>query len=263
VIFGLLVGAAPARAGRVERLRDALLRSENYKVRLKAATQLGRTRSPVAIGALTVGLGDPHALVRAASVNSLGRIGDASSLPAICKLQSDESDFVRRTAAKVIAKFGGPKRCTPKRVFVAVEVSGDTVGQSIRDFVRDGLESRMTSDERVVFGRTLDLANPGGSGEDPLAAVREGRMPGVELKLTLSQTVDRSSGTVRVHCSVAQAVFDMKLRALRGTATQRAEIDLGSLKVTDEAIARQARECLGALVPVVWDGLASYLDRVQ
>jgi hypothetical protein len=259
----LVLGVAAAGdAANVEVLADALLRSENYKVRLKAATALGQVQGPDAVRTLLTALGDPHPLVRAAAANALGRHRNADTLPDLCRMRGDADAFVRRAADGAIAVFGGPSKCEPKRVYVSVEVSGDD--EATAGFVRTRMLERCAGDRRVVLGRTVDLtgAAPSG-GPDPRAEVEAGRLAGVELKLRVARTVERSPTTTKVRCEVFQSVYDLRLRALRGSVTQRAEIDLGSPSASAAAADQNARECLGALVPVVYDGFSDYLDRLE
>ncbi len=261
VLATLAFGVAGAGAANVDALADALLRSENYKVRLKAATALGQVQGPDALRTLIAALGDPHPLVRAAAVNALGRHRNADTIPDLCRLRTDAEAFVRKAADGALAGLGGPSKCEAKRVFVAVEVSGEDAATA--GFVRTRVLERCAGDRRVVLGRALDLAGTAASdGPDPRAEVEAGRLPGVELKLRVARTVLRSPTTTKVRCEVFQSVYDLRLRALRGSATQRAEIDLGSPTASAAAADQNARECLGALVPVVYEGFSDYLDRL-
>lgn len=254
--------AAAAPAGRLDALVEAALRNDNYKVRLKAAAGLGRIRHPRATATLVTVLGDPHPLVRAAAANALGELGDPAALPGLCGLRGDRDAFVRRTVEAALGALGGPARCAPRKVFVAVEVHGDD--PALAGFVRARVLERCAGDARIALGREETFGGArAGSGPDPRAEVAAGRLPGVELKLRVARAVERTGTNTTVRCSVAQSVFDMKLRALRGSATQRAEIDLGTPNVTDEAAERNVRECLAALVPVVYEGLSDYLDRMD
>ena len=52
-------------------------------------------------------------------------------------------------------------------------------------------------------------------------------------------------------------------RILRGSATQQAQIDLGTPNVSDQALAGQTQECLAALVPAVYEEFGNYLKGVK
>ncbi|MCA9540438.1 MAG: hypothetical protein KC620_16175, partial [Myxococcales bacterium] len=93
-------------------------------------------------------------------------------------------------------------------------------------------------------------------------AVAAGKTPGFQLQVRLERTVARTPEKVRIECAVTQAIFDLKLRALRGSATQRGALELGP-KVDDAGIARQVRACMNALVPVVHDGMTDFVGRLR
>jgi hypothetical protein len=252
LLLAALLAAAPARAADVDTLVDALLRNDNFKVRLKAANSLGQMHDPRVVLSLALALGDPHPLVRAAVAHALGRQKDREALPALCKARDDGDALVRKTVGEALGAFGGADPCRPQHVLVSLDVGGDA---DLTDLVRTKMTERCAGDARVVLEGT-----PGGEARPDVEA---GRLPGVELKLRVGRTVQRSPSTTVVRCEIFQSVFDMRLRALRGSATQRAEVDLGTPNVTDEAALRNARECLSALVPVVFEGLSDYLDRTR
>ncbi len=242
-------------------LADALLTSQNFKVRVKAASELGRTLDPQGVAALMRALEDEHPLVRGAATNSLGQLQAREAVPLICKLRNDPDEFVTRKAAETLAQFGGQSACDESKIFVEIEVIG--TDQNLRRFTENQLLQRAAQDSRVVLGRTLNGLD-GTQGADPRAEVTAGRMPGVALSLNLQTAVSRGVGTTRIQCQLGQTVYLLrKERVLKGSATQRAEIDLGSSTVSDQAINGQLQECVSALVPVVYEGFGDYLKGVK
>lgn len=261
-MLGLVLLATPAFADRLDPLIDRALRHDNYKVRLKAATGLGRVKDERAVETLVIVLGDPHPLVRAAAANALGRKGDPAALAPLCKLRNDRDAFVKKTVLAALKSFGGVSGCTSRKIYLEIRVSGEEA--PLQAFVEQKLLEQAAKDPRVVLGRAEDFGSKASAQNgDPREAVKNGEMPGVELKVRVSRDVQRTAANTRINCQLAQAIFDLKLRALRGSATQRAAIDLGTSKVNEKAIDGQLRQCLAALAPVVYEGLGSYLDRVQ
>jgi hypothetical protein len=244
-------------------LADALLTSPNFKVRLKAASELGRTRDPQGVAALTRALGDEHALVRGAAAASLGQLQARETVPLICTLRADPDGFVQGAAERALEAFGGPTACQLSKVFVEFEVISPDA--TLRRFVEAQILQRAAQDARVVLGRQVEFG--GGqatAGADPRAEVSAGRMPGVALSLKLATNVQRGAGATRVQCQLGQTVYELrKERILRGSATQRAEIDVGSASLSDQAISGHLQECVSALVPVVYDGFGDYLKGVK
>jgi hypothetical protein len=254
----LALWAAPALAGP---LADALLGSQNYKVRLKAATELGKTRDPQGVAALLRALEDEAPLVRAAAVNSLGQLDARESTPQLCKLRGDADDFVAAKARETLELFGGASACTESKIFVEIEVNGADPG--LRRFVENQLLQRAARDSRLIIGRDLDAAT-GVQGADPRAEVSAGRLPGVALSLKLDTAVQRGSSTTRIQCQLGQAVYQLRgERILKGSGTRSATIELGSGSVSDQAINGQMQECVSALVPVVYEGFGEYLKGVR
>ena len=74
-VLSLTVGAFAGKSDDVFRVARALLRDSNYKVRVHAATVLGRMGDPRANVALVKALDDPNHTVRAMAARSLGQLG--------------------------------------------------------------------------------------------------------------------------------------------------------------------------------------------
>lgn len=259
VAFAVALWASGAAAGP---LADALLTNPNFKVRLKAATELGRAQDPQGVAALLRALEDEHGLVRAAAVSSLGQLQTREAIPMVCKLRDDPDAFVARKAGETLDLFGGPTACNPTKIFVEIEVVG--ADQNLRRFAETQILQRAANDTRVVLGPTLSGASGAQIGADPRSEVTAGRMPGVALSLNLQTTVNRLAGSTRIQCQLGQTVYLLrKERVLKGSATQRAEIDLGSSSVTEQAINGQLQDCVSALVPVVYEGFGDYLKGVK
>jgi len=234
-----------AAADLVDTLVKKVEQSENYKVRLKATGKLARFDDPRAVRALVFALTDPHALVRAASANALGRLGDRSALPKLCKLQRDRDDFVQRTAAKALSAFGGPSVCDAQKIGLRLAVSG--AGDSLRGAVEAQLRGKVEADPRVLSEPAKEASHH------------------LELMVRLDEKVDRSGGKVKIECVMSQSIFLLRAndqRSLQGSATQRGALELGST-VTDQALAGQMRVCMEYLVPVVYDGFSGFLDRLR
>lgn len=245
-------GVTPAFASGPDRLVDALMRNENYKVRLKAARALGRVEGEASDDALTIALGDPHPLVRAAVVNSLGRRHPPSALGGLCRLRSDRDDLVRRTLDKTLEGYGGRKACERSKVLVSVAVTGD-----------DGALSTLVAERIVAQAQAhARMVIEGASTTELRARVDAGTMPGVKLMVRVSHHVKRDGAATTIACEMAQSIFDLKRQALRGSATQRAEVEVGGTNVSEREVAVQTQACLEALVPAVYDGLVGYVVRL-
>ncbi len=253
ILSGTLSGLAWADSA--SRLSKALLQNENFKVRLKAAKRLGKIRgNPKVVRDLVIALTDPHHLVRAASANALGKLNARDGLPGICAMQRDAHAFTRKTAAETLKRFGGPSACVPRKVYVSFRVTTAKNGTAKPDTL-----AHVESSLRALAGRDARIVMDA----EAKAKAASGGIKGINLRITVDESVDRSGATVKIGCMMVQAVFDAKLDALRGSARQRANVDLGTAQVSEAAISAQQRGCIDALVPVVHEGLTSYLDRLK
>jgi hypothetical protein len=74
---------------RTERLVHLLSSSGNYRVRVQSAQSLGRIRDPLTVPALVRALADNHTAVRASAALALGRIGAPEALSSLRRLAAD------------------------------------------------------------------------------------------------------------------------------------------------------------------------------
>ncbi len=241
----LLAFGAPAHAAAIGKLVEAVERSGNFKVRLKATKSLARFDDPRATETLIFALTDPNNLVRAAAANALGKKGERGALKKLCALRRDADDFVRRTTTAALAGFGGVSACDgAQKVYVRVAVSGDAAN---RGFVEVGLRGKAQADARVLLEPSAEVSHR------------------LELMVRVGEKVDRSAGRVKIECTMSQSIYtlrDDEQRSLQGSATQRGAIELGAT-ASEKAIAGQMRVCMEYLVPVVYDGFSGFLDRLR
>lgn len=82
------------------------LRSEDKRVRRKAAEELGRVGGEKAVAALITALKDPDQMVAAAAALSLGELRDRRAVPALAAVLKDMSEEVRGSAALALGRIG-------------------------------------------------------------------------------------------------------------------------------------------------------------
>ena len=119
IAFVLLSGVGVA-ATPLGELSDQLKNGEDFRVRVTAALELGRTQDPNAIDPLVDALDDPNASVRAAAAAALEQIGDASAIPALKQRRLDRSDAVRRAVRSAIITLEQPPGSRPTKVLVQI-----------------------------------------------------------------------------------------------------------------------------------------------
>ena len=104
----LTFGSGPAYGQRtVEELARVLQQSDDFRVRVRAALELGRTeeKADQARRELEQALGDANASVRAAAAAALKALGSPHALPALLRSKGDSSPAVRAQIQSAIASL--------------------------------------------------------------------------------------------------------------------------------------------------------------
>jgi len=100
----LLLSTASAASGSVTaRLIERLKNGEDFRVRVQAALELGKTKSPDARAPLEAALDDDNAAVRTASAAALKIVGDKRSIAALERHRKDSSSAVRTQVTATLA----------------------------------------------------------------------------------------------------------------------------------------------------------------
>ena len=92
--------AQPALDELIGQLRD----SKDFRVRVQAALQLGKSIDPAAFAPLVAALDDDNASVRAAAVAALEQFGDARAIAPLKEHRLDRSAPVRKQIKASLAK---------------------------------------------------------------------------------------------------------------------------------------------------------------
>jgi hypothetical protein len=98
----LLVTAIAGAGSPVDELIDQLKRGEDFRVRVQAALQLGKTKKAEALEPLVQALDDKNASVRAAAAAALRTLGDKRALSPLKERRLDRSDAVREAIKSAI-----------------------------------------------------------------------------------------------------------------------------------------------------------------
>jgi hypothetical protein len=98
LFLSLLLAAGSAWADRVDDLGRALTTDSDWKVRMQAASLLGRLHDKRGVPALVRALSDGSEAVRGVAAGALGEIGDPSSGAALRRALRDPSELVRDQA---------------------------------------------------------------------------------------------------------------------------------------------------------------------
>src|SRR6478752_2376867 len=110
LLFAAPVLAKPALDELIGQLRE----SKDFRVRLQAALQLGRTMDPGALPPLIGALDDENASVRAAAVAALESLGDMRAIAPLKEHRLDRSDAVRKQIKSSLAELEAAGLPKPK-----------------------------------------------------------------------------------------------------------------------------------------------------
>jgi hypothetical protein len=223
-------GVARADDARSTYLIKLLEGSSQFRVRAQAAISLGTVeKSLAARGALTAALRDPHPAVRAAAATSLGRIGDASDVVALKKLDRDPEEPVRNAARASIGKLGTapvetiaePKPTTPTgpaRFYVAVGEPATRVQAVDAPALK---EARAFIKQRVAQIDGVRIAPDSESVQAAEKVLQRERLKGFYIESSIVSVEKKAGGGTRVAVSVIVATYPGRdMRAMmQGAAT--------------------------------------------
>jgi hypothetical protein len=109
----LLAAPAMGKPG-LEELIDQLRAGKDFRVRVQAALQLGKSMSPDAFGPLVTALDDDNASVRAAAVAALESLGDLRAIAPLKEHRLDRNEAVRKQIKASLAELEAQVLATPK-----------------------------------------------------------------------------------------------------------------------------------------------------
>jgi hypothetical protein len=118
----LLSGTVLAAPPTVQQLAERLKHDEDFRVRVQAALELGKTADTDALQPLLAGLEDRNASVRTAAAAALEHLGDPDAIPALKSRRLDRSETVRKQVKVALESLtaiaeGGPP---PARLLVTI-----------------------------------------------------------------------------------------------------------------------------------------------
>jgi len=132
-----LLAASPAWAASpgLEELADQLKSATDFRVRVSAALQLGKSLTGDAAAPLSAALDDPNASVRAAAAAALKNLGDLDALVALNAHRSDKSEAVRTQVASAIRSLEEERTTGPKtKVLVKIGIMKNGSGVKSQKF---------------------------------------------------------------------------------------------------------------------------------
>lgn len=251
ILSFLFVGTA--HADRIDRLVKQLKTSDDYKVRLSAATSLSKLRDKRSVSALVYALRkDENKNVRAVAATSLGkvvtsktskvmRIGATKALERAAK--RDKVASVRRQAKqalKVLAKKSGGSGGSGIYVNVGTMTVKDGSGDKMRKLMRKTVSKTIKKK-----ADTMTTEWPGGKA--PTAKqLRAKKARGFHVDGTLVSLETESKGAMTlVSCKISMLIATYPKKSMFGFLDGGAKVQAGS---SDRDVQYAQEDCVAAVV---------------
>jgi hypothetical protein len=202
---------------------DKLRSNEDFRLRVQAALELGKTKNPNARPPLERALDDRKPAVRAAAAAALKALGDRRALPALKQHLSDPSPLVRsqiEASVRALEASAQPEKSSAR---LLVKIGSMKNGTSVKTGAWVG---RMEQASRDRLGRMPGVQVVDET-EDVNTAAKRRRLPAVMVTGRLRRlSAAREGGEIVYSASVDYVVHRMPeqsiLSALSGSASAKA-----------------------------------------
>lgn len=237
---------------KLESLRERLQTSSDFRVRVQAALELGKTRDGRALLPLVAALDDGDASVRAAAAAALGKLGEPRAVRALERCLADSSPSVR-AAAKSALTLLSPKpepssAREPEARQILVKLGGVHNGTRVksRAIEREILaESRKKLDEMPGVDVLPSEAPPGEA-----VATSQGDAPVVMITTSIQKlAASRDGDSIVYSASIEYILHTMPDEAIMARISGSASAAATEHEAADKvATAVLRREVLAAAI---------------
>jgi hypothetical protein len=238
----LAAGSALAAPSSVSDLGERAKHSDDFRVRLQAVLELGKSADPDALEPLVFALDDANASVRTAAAAALEELGDPAAVPALKRHVSDRSEAVRRQIKTTLATFAAAAEdgTRPARLLVKLgPMKNQTPVKAARLETELESESRKKLDSLPgvhVLADTSDTS-PGGAG-----AAHKKKLPVVMVTGHIQKLqASRDGGDIVYSASVEYILHTMPDESIAAKVSGSASGTLTAEEAKDEARADELR----------------------
>jgi hypothetical protein len=247
LMFGLLLVSASAQAASpsVRELVDRLKNADDFRVRLQAALELGKSADPDALDPLIGALADQNASVRAGAAAALGQLGDRDAIPALKERRLDRSDAVRKQVKATLAALTGETAGEPRPARLLVQIGAMKNQTAVKSRL---IEAELEQESRRKFDelpgvRVMTLNEDGGQ------AVKT-KLPVVMVSGHIQKLQASRDGTDVVYsASVEYILHTMPDQSIAAKVSGSASGSLTQEEARNEARAAELRhQVLGAAI---------------
>jgi hypothetical protein len=244
----VLASASAVATPGVDELSDQLRNSADFRVRVAAALELGRSLTSDAAGPLSAALNDGNASVRAAAAAALKNLGDQRALAALKAHRGDDSEVVRAQVKSAIKSLED-ERATGPKTKVLIKMGSMKNASGVKS---TKIEHELADSSRRRFGelRGVRVLAAEGTASEPGTAVEPGNLPTVMVTGNVSELkASREGGGIKFSASVEYVLHTMPEQAIAATVTGRASATASEQEAGDSVkLAELRRSVLEAAI---------------
>jgi hypothetical protein len=230
--------ATPGLDELVEQLKSAT----DFRVRVSAALQLGKSLTGDAAQPLEAALDDSNASVRAAAAAALKNLGDQAALPVLKAHRSDKSEAVRAQVAAAIKSLE-EERITGPKPKVLIKIGMMKNGSGVKS---KRIESELADSSRRKLGELpgVRVLAADGSGSGPVAAAGK-PSPTVPMVMVTGNVSElkalREGRSIIYSASVEYVLHSMPEQAIAAKVSGRASATATERDAEDASVLAEIR----------------------
>jgi len=236
----LTVSSALATPG-LDELVEQLKSASDFRVRVSAALQLGKSLTGDAAQPLEAALHDSNASVRAAAAAALKNLGDQAALPVLKAHRSDKSEAVRAQVAAAIKSLE-EERLTGPKPKVLIKIGMMKNGSGVKS---KRIESELADSSRRKLGELpgVRVLAADGSGSAPVAGTgKPSTVPMVMVSGNVSELKALREGRSIIYsASVEYVLHTMPEQAIAAKVSGRASATATERDAQDASVLAEIR----------------------
>ncbi|HEY2410356.1 MAG TPA: HEAT repeat domain-containing protein [Polyangiaceae bacterium] len=220
-----------------DELADQVRHGDDFRVRVQAALQLGKSLSPDAVAPLSDALDDTNASVRAAAAAALKTLGDAHAIPALKEHRLDRSEAVRAAIAAALRSLEEERTGTAK-ARVVVKLGMMKNGSNVKS---TKIESELADASRRKLSelpgvRVLNEESPSKPGENVPMVMVTGKIQ--ELKAS------REGSSIVYSASVEYVLHTMPEQSIAAKVSGHASATASEQEANDQSRSAELRRAV-------------------
>jgi hypothetical protein len=215
------VSSALATPG-LDELVEQLKSASDFRLRVSAALQLGKSLTGDAAAPLEAALDDSNASVRAAAAAALKNLGDQAAVPALKAHRSDKSEAVRAQVAAAIKSLEEERLTGPKpRVLIKIGIMKNGSGVKSKK-----IESELADSSRRKLGELPGVRVLAADGSGPSTEANSGKPSTVPMVMVTGNVSElralREGRSITYSASVEYVLHTMPEQAIAAKVSGRA-----------------------------------------